>query len=145
MSNSAMDPAIEQSDSTFLLCIIILYPSIDIINIVRISYLVMSRLLKNSHFLKSHNQRLIGSQIAQEFVIDENLDLLSEENCVNGHEATKIVRMTVWIVLNSLLNNYSLERNEIATKSKAKKRKNKFNHDIIIIIIIIISFASKMQ
>jgi hypothetical protein len=85
--------------------------------------MAISKLLKNSNFFKSQNQRSVALQVTQEFVIDENLELLSAEQCLNGHESVKLVKMTVWIVTNSPLNNYTLEKNENASRSKAKKRK----------------------
>jgi hypothetical protein len=103
----------------------LLYPSIDVIRIVSISYLLLQKLCSESAFQRATCQRQIAVKLILDYVSDDDdLSFMKEPPCVNGHDQIKILKMIVWATTNSILNNYcKLQNDKVSSNKRSKRRK----------------------
>ena len=102
----------------------LIYPSYEIVSVVLVSYVVINKMLEMDEFHKSHSQRLLAMNTIISVVESENIYVLYDNRCANGHELSALIKMIVWACVNIILNNFCFKKNdEVAISRLAKRRK----------------------
>ena len=84
----------------------LLYPSMDIVNIAQVSYIVIQKLSCLDEFLRAIAQRDLAIKSILAALDDEILMLEFADECPLKHEPTKLIEMAAYTCCNILLNNF---------------------------------------
>lgn len=101
----------------------LLYPSSAMVHIALVYYIVFQKIASYEEFLKSRCQR---SQVIDSILCtldDELVSLDFDSECSSGHEPSNLIKMTVYICSNVLLNNYCFVKNDVLGAAKLAKRR----------------------
>ena len=101
----------------------LLYPAVDVVHIVLISYIVINKICDTDEFKGSTCHRNYAMKCILSSLEDEEFLFLYEEQCINGHERIKLTKMILWSCTNTLLNNYCFKRNDSILNDKIAKRR----------------------
>lgn len=102
----------------------LLCPQPDVANVVAYTYVVVEKLVSAAHeaeFLKVPNQREVVLNLTYQIVL--NSEVLSFDQCENGHSVEIVVKHVFRASTNTLLKNYCGQMNDFKKQSKAEKRK----------------------
>lgn len=91
------------------------YPHPDVVCIALFNYAVVKKLLSfdfEEQFLVCHDQRCLVNNLTLD-ILQENEFSLGLDGCENGHDSESIIKQTVWVVTNILLNNYCKRQNDL--------------------------------
>jgi len=94
------------------------------VNIALISYLVINDITERPEFFSAVSQRMLACNSILAACENEEVSLPYTTQCSNNHAPVKILRMTLYICTNVLLNNLCSKKNDqVALRKLAKKRK----------------------
>ena len=101
----------------------LLYPSMDIVNIAQVSYIVIQKLSCLNEFLRAIAQRDLAIKSILAALVDEILMLEFADECPLKHEPTKLIKMAAYTCCNILLNNFCFLKNDVLGAAKLAKRR----------------------
>ena len=101
----------------------LLYPAVDVVHIVLISYIVINKICDTDEFKGSTCHRNYAIKCILSSLEDEEFLFLYKEQCINNHERIKLTKMILWSCTNTLLNNYCFKRNDSILNDKITKRR----------------------
>ena len=102
----------------------LLYPSSAMLHIALVCYILFRKIASREEFLKSRCQR---SQVIDSILctlVDELVTLDFDSKCSSDHEPNNLIKMTVYICSNVLLNYYCFVKNDVLGAAKLANAEN---------------------
>ena len=102
----------------------LLYPTQDVIDMVLVCYLTITKLSEIDAFYRAQSQRTIAVNSCLAVLDGEYMLHVDQPSFCNTHNYTDLVKMIVWVCTNTFLNNLCFKKNDaVCTERLAKRRK----------------------